>query len=107
MNALINSNIPLTEYFGPLTSGEIIRLGKHLGWEEKRLRGKSSHRCLLHPGFRPASVPCHGEGQELDKGLVCKLANHLYQPLQSIDADLPETINSQFQTWLVNGSVAL
>ena len=57
-----------------LSSIELIKILKKLGFEEIRQRG--SHKYLKHPDGRATVIPVHS-GQDIGRGLLKKILNEI------------------------------
>jgi len=57
-----------------LSSIELIKILRKLGFEEVRQRG--SHKYLKHPDGRATVIPAHS-GQDIGRGLLKKIINEI------------------------------
>jgi len=57
-----------------LSSQELIKILKKIGFEEVRQRG--SHKYLRHPDGRATVVPVHS-GNDISRGLLRKILNEI------------------------------
>ena len=68
----------------PLTYRALRKLALAIGWQEDTSQGKGSHRAFTRNGYRMVTLPCHGEGDQYQRGMTRKLLKQILEPLNDV-----------------------